>query len=85
MKRGEVYPSILVILVLAILVAQSLVAGSPSLPDERSLSGCGVARGFAAGAMLGAGIATLVPGGQTAAIILGVSALTLRVGMSLLC
>jgi len=85
MKAIQQIPLFLVLLLLFVNVGQSLEAGAPSLPVERSLSGCDVAQGFAAGAMLGAAIAALTPGGQTAAAILGLTAVSLRVGMSVIC
>jgi len=85
MKRVQVLPLVLVLLLLTVSIGQSLEAGTPSVPDERSLSGCGVARGFASGAMFGAAIAAFTPGGQTAAAILGLTAVSLRLGMSILC
>lgn len=85
MKREQVLPLFLMLLLLGLSVGQSLEAGTPSPPDERSLAGCGVARGFASGAILAATIAALTPGGQTAAVILGLSAVSLRVATSILC
>ncbi len=85
MKRVPVFPLFLMVALLVLNLGQPLVAGTPVVPDEGSLSSCGVAEGFAAGAMLGAAISALVPGGQTAATILGLTAVTLRVGISVLC
>ena len=85
MKRLHTLPLFLFLILLTVNMGQSLEAGTPSLPDERGLSGCDVARGFAAGAMFGAAIAAFTPGGQTAAAILGITAVSMRLGMSVLC
>lgn len=60
-------------------------SGSPLLQDEATLSACGLAQGFAAGTIFAAAVSALTPGGQTAAAILGLTAVSLRVGISILC
>ena len=85
MKREQILSLLVVLLLLAVGTAQSLEASTPSVPDETTLSSCGVANGFASGAMFAATIAALTPGGQTAAAILGITAVSLRLGTSILC
>lgn len=85
MKRSKTLRLLLVLVLLAVNTGQFLAAETPTLPDERHLSSCDVARGFAAGAMFGAAIAAFTPGGQTAAAILGITAVSMRLGMSILC
>ncbi len=85
MKRSQTLRLLLVLVLLVVNTGQLLEAGTPGLPDEGGLSGCDVARGFAAGAMFGAAIAAFTPGGQTAAAILGITAVSMRLGMSVLC
>ena len=85
MKSEQTIPFVLVIVLLTVNIGSFLEASTPSVPDERSLSGCGVARGFASGALFGAAVAAFTPGGQTAAAILGITAVSLRLGMSILC
>jgi len=85
MKIQKCFLLVLIIMLLTGPVSHALTVNAPSLPDEPSFSSCGVARGFAAGAMLGATIAALTPGGQTAAVILGLAALSMHVGTSIWC
>lgn len=85
MRPSKILLVLLPAILLAMNIGQSLALDAPSMPDEQSLSACGIAQGFAAGAMFGAAVTAFTPGGQTAAAILGLTAVSLRVGMSVLC
>jgi hypothetical protein len=78
-----------IVLMTVVLTASSgpvlAESGLPSQQDEATLSACGVAQGFAAGTIFAAAVSALTPGGQTAAAILGLTAVSLRVGISILC
>lgn len=84
--------AVLVLLVVAgASVCTSYGAGGsiPLTPSQMALvvgtGGCGVAAGFMAGAGIASRIAMLVPGGQTAGVVLGISAGLAGLGIVLFC
>jgi len=85
MKVQQCIPLVLIFILLTASVTPAPAINIQSLPTDTGFSSCGVEHGFTAGTMLGATIAALTPGGQAAAVILGLTALSFAVATSILC
>lgn len=67
------------------LVQASIEASATLVTTTKSISTCGVADGFAVSTGLSAGIVALLPGGQGAAVILAITAASIKLAKTMLC